>query len=77
MPTVGQTSLHNFYVSVQFDNPALAEEIASDVEIVGLYALGADKSQGVEAADRLRRVAFNLPVIQSRVLESALRELGY
>lgn len=72
-------SLNNFFLSVQFDNPQLAKNIATDVELVALYALGdtQDNSPGQEAAERLRHAALDLPVIQSRVLEGALTDLGY
>jgi hypothetical protein len=76
----GLRSLNNFFASVQFDNPQLAERIAPDVEVVALYALShesSDRTPGKEAADRLRRVAFDLPVIQERVLAGALQDLGY
>lgn len=74
---LGQQSMNNFYRSVEFDNPTLAAQIHVDVGVVKLHAIGADKSKGRAAADHLRRVALDLPVIQQRVLESALQELGY
>lgn len=74
---LGQQSLNNFYRSVEFQNPVLAAQINVDVGIVKLHAIGADKSGGQEAADRLRRVALDLPVIHARVLENALKDLGY
>lgn len=80
MSIPGLQSLNNFFQSVSFDNPNLAAKIAPDIEIVALYALSsetADKTVGKEAAERLRREAFDLPVIQARVLESALTDLGY
>lgn len=71
-------SLKNFYESVHFDNPALAEQIGPDVLRVQMDSLSAKRSDiGREAADRLRRVAFDLPVIQERVLNHALDDLGY
>lgn len=77
MSTVGQRSLNSFYQSVQFENPFLAAEIREDVETVAIHALGADKSGGQEAAERLRRKAFDMPVLFQRVLEGALQDLGY
>lgn len=77
MTIAGQTSLNNFYQSVQFQNPAFAEDIRKDVELVALYGLSADKSGGQEAANRLRRKAFDLPVLQERVLCGALQDLGF
>lgn len=75
--TAGQQSLNNFYQSVRFGYPALATQISEDVEIVALNALGADKTLGQPAADRLRRAAFDLPPLLSMVLSNALIELGY
>lgn len=74
---LGQNSLNTFYQSVKFSNPSLAEEIRDDVMIVALNALLSDKSAGEEAADRLRRAAWDMPVIHARVLENALVDLGY
>ena len=71
-------SLNNFFLSVQHDNPELAELIAPDVEVVALAGLAFGTSEtGKEAANRLRRVAFDLPEIQSRVLAGALLDLGF
>ena len=77
MSTIGQKSLNNFYRSVQFSSPAMAELMTENVAAVALNALSADNSAGQEAADRLRRQAFDLPEIHRRVLDSALTELGY
>lgn len=77
MATAGQQSLANFFASVKFDNPSLASDIYDDVFQVSLGGMSEDKSTGQDAAERLRRVAFDLPVIQARVLDSALQELGY
>lgn len=79
MTTPALQMLNNFYLSVQHDRPVLAEQISPDIEIVALYGIAAttDNTQGKEAADRLRRVAWDLPVIQARVLEGALEALGF
>jgi len=74
---VGQRLLTTFYQSVQFQYPNLADAIFEDVATVGFYGLSQDKEPAREAADRLRRVAFDLPVILERTLSSALQELGY
>lgn len=73
----GQRSLNNFYESVKFHDPRLAEDIREDVLLVGLGGLTPDKSATKDAADRLRRVALDLPVIFARVLDKALDDLGY
>jgi hypothetical protein len=74
----GMQSLANFYDSVHFMNPRLAETIGPDVMRVQMDSLSAEPSDiGKNAADNLRRVAFDLPVIQAKVLENALEELGY
>lgn len=77
MTTVGQKSLENFYRSVKYSNPILAELMANNVEIVALNGLSNDPSPGQEAADRLRRQADQLPVIYRKVLDGALDALGY
>lgn len=73
----GQRSLNNVLQSIAFSNPGLAERLQPDFAEVAIYALGMDKTGGKDAADRLRRAAFDLPVIQARVLETALEDLGY
>ena len=57
----------------------MGERIAPDVEVVALYHISADEHNPVAktAADNLRRAAFDLPEIHSRVLSSALLDLGY
>jgi hypothetical protein len=77
MPTAGQNSLSNFYLSVKFSNPTVAALMAPDIETVAIYSLGADKSGGEAAARRLEEKARDLPEIQRRVLHSALSDLGY
>jgi hypothetical protein len=74
---IGQNSLNNFYQSVKFQNPALAHQIFPDVRMVAVHALASDKSGGKDAADRLRLMALDLPVVFGRVLENALIDLGY
>jgi hypothetical protein len=74
---LGQISLNNFFQSVRFDNPRLADQIEMDIAVVSMWGLSKDKTGALESVDRLRRVAFDLPVIQARVLENALTELGY
>jgi hypothetical protein len=73
----GQTSLNNFYRSVQFDNPRLAALMSGDIITVSIYGLTHGKTGGQEAANNLRRCAIDLPVIQQQVLEGALTDLGY
>jgi hypothetical protein len=73
----GQRSLINFYQSVRFQNPALADQIHEDVILVGIGSLCEDKSQVQDCVERLRDVAFDLPVIFARVLDGALEEMGF
>lgn len=73
----GQRSLGNFLDSVAFVNPDLAEKLRPDCLAVSLHALAADKTAGKEAADRLRRAAFDLPPVLERVLCGALLDLGF
>lgn len=73
----GQRSLTNFYVSVQFQNPAMAQLMSDDIRTVALYSLVADQEPGYEAVRRLRSQALSLPPVQARVLDHALTDLGY
>lgn len=75
--TPGQRSLNNFYQSVKFQSPNLAEDIYHDVVEVALYGLAADKSPAQGAAARLRQKALDLPEIHKRILEQALADLGF
>lgn len=77
MTTTGQLSLNNFYRSVQISHPRLASRMSDDIYTIALYGLVTDKATGQEAAERLRRMAFDLPEIHRRVLENALIDLGY
>jgi hypothetical protein len=78
MPVPGQQSLSNFYESVKFSSPRMATLMHGDIMIVAMHGLSAEKSEDAqEAADRLRRRAFDLPEIHRRVLENALTDLGY
>jgi hypothetical protein len=73
----GQASLNNFYQSLKFNNPSMADLMGDDILNVSLYALSDDKTPGQAAAERLRQHAVYLPEILRRVLESALIDLGY
>lgn len=73
----GQQSLTNFYVSVQFQNPAMAQLMADDIRTVALYSLAANHEPGYAAVGRLRELALGLPPVQLRVLDNALNDLGY
>lgn len=73
----GQISLNNFFQSVAFSNPGKALDMQQDVATVAVYAMAADKTPAQDAAERLRRAAEDLPVIQTRVLEHALEDLGF
>lgn len=70
-------SLTNFFLSVKFRDPQLAERMADDVALVALHGLSADKTVGQQAADRLRHLSRDLPEILRRILEGALHDLGY
>ena len=77
MKAPGQQSLENFYISVQFSNPAMAQRMAADIRTVALYSLAANHEPGYAAVARLRELAFGLPPVQSLVLDNALNALGY
>lgn len=79
MSTAAQHSLNNFYISVKFSHPVVANLMVDNIETVSLNALGADKSVGQEAAESLRRQAFDydLPPLLCMVLDNTLTELGY
>jgi hypothetical protein len=78
----GLNQLNQFFLSVQQDNPELAELISPDIEIVALYSLShatTDKTPGQDAAERLRirKQAAYYTVDQSQMLENALTDLGF
>lgn len=77
MTLPSQQSLANFYYSVEFHDPALAEQILPDCHTVGLWGLGADKSGGQDAANRLREATRPLPVVFNMVLDCILADLGF
>lgn len=77
MTTAAQQSLNNFYQSVKFSYPVLADLMKENIEHVALNGLSADPTPGQEYANRLRRQADQLPEIHRRVLANALCELGY
>lgn len=73
-----QQALANFFASVKFQDPELAEFMAPHIEIVSIWGLGADKSGGQDSADRLREGTRQfLPEVFSRVLNATLDEMGY
>jgi len=72
-----QQALANFYHSVRFHNPAIAEDMADDINTVAIWGLGADKSGGQAAADRLREATRPLPEVFNKVLAVTLDDLGY
>jgi hypothetical protein len=77
MTAAAQQSLNNFYQSVKFSYPLLADLMKENIEQVALNGLCADSTPGQEYADRLRRQADRLPELHRRVLANALIELGY
>jgi hypothetical protein len=72
-----QASLNNFFQSVRFSYPRLAEAMEDDISTVAVFSFANDKSGGREAAERLRQQSMDLPEIHKRVLSNALTELGY
>lgn len=77
MPSPGQQSLSNFYESVKFRSPLQACLMSEDVITVALNAFSLDKTAGQNAANSLREKAKDLPELLRRVLENALKDLGY
>lgn len=76
LPT--QRSLINFYESVEFQDPELAELMFPHIQIVALWALGADKSGGQDSADRLREgTRLFLPEVFNKIINQVLDEMGY
>jgi len=73
----GQRSLENFYVSLQFQDPARALIMADDIRTVALYSLSDNHETACDAVYRLRQRALGLPPVLSRVLDHALVDLGY
>jgi hypothetical protein len=76
-PLAAQQSLTNFYESVQFQNPAMAQLMSADIRTVALYGIGGDRTQAYPAVRRLRDRAQGLPVVHARILDHALEDLGY
>lgn len=77
MTLPSQQALANFFDSVRFHDPALASEMADDIQVVAIWGLGADKSGGQAAADRLREATRSLPTVFNMVLGHVLADLGY
>jgi hypothetical protein len=76
-PLAAQQSLTNFYVSVQFSSPAVAQMMADDIRTVALYGIGGDRQKAYPAVVRLQQRTLALPPVMMRVLERALEDLGY
>lgn len=76
-PLAAQKSLENFYVSVQFSNPAIGAMMADDIRTVALYGIGGDRRQAYSAVSRLQERAHSLPPVFERILQHALEDLGY
>ncbi len=72
-----QDELSNFAFSLQLHDADLYEAYYEDLYIVSLWALGADKSGGQEAATRLRRMSTDLPRALNLILNSTLTDMGY
>jgi hypothetical protein len=77
MTLPSQVGLENFYYSVGHHDAALAMSMVDDIQVVALWALGADKSGGQAAANRLREATRALPVVFGRVLDGVLADMGY
>lgn len=77
MTLPSQQMLTDFYYSVEFHDPNLAEQILPDCHTVALWGLSADKSGGQDAANRLREATRSMPVVFAMVLNNTLREMGY
>lgn len=77
MTLPSQVALENFYYSVGYHNAQVAIAMVPDIETVALWALGADKSGGQAAADRLREATRPLPEVFNRVLDGVLADMGY
>lgn len=75
---VGLHSLNTVLQGVEFTNPALADTLRADIEIVSLYsATTIDKAPAQGAAGRLRQAALELAPVHARVLNDALDDLGF
>lgn len=76
LPT--QQSLLDFYESVKFHDPELAELMLPHIQIVALWALGSDTSGGQDSADRLRQgTRLFLPEVFNKIINHTLDEMGY
>lgn len=77
MTLPSQVALENFYYSVGYHNAQVAISMVPDIETVALWGLGADKSGGQAAANRLREATRALPEVFNRVLDGVLADMGY
>lgn len=77
-PLAEKKALENFYVSVQFANPALAQMMSDDIRTVAIHGLSGDRAPAYDAVHRLREqvLSYHLPVF-ARILDHALEDLGY
>lgn len=75
MPVASHHGLETVYRSLQFRNPAKAEELRPDFETVAAYGLLEDKDPAKEAVARLRRAALDLPPVFARILNNTLDDL--
>lgn len=76
-PLAAQQSLENFYVSVQFSNPALALIMADHIRHIALYGIGGDRTKAYDSVIRVLDLSQGLPPVMTRVLNHALEDLGY
>lgn len=72
-----QQPLANFYESVQWSNPALAQMINNDIRTVALYGLAGHREKAYPAVIQLRSRAQVLSPAMIRILDHALEGLGY
>ncbi len=77
MAVYSQQLLSNFFDSVAFSHPNIADLMIDDIREVAIWGLMADSSDAQPAADRLCQWAQDLPEIHRRMLDNTLIELGY
>lgn len=77
MSFAAQKSLENFYVSVQFQNPAMALLMSDDIRTIALYGLTGNRRPAYPSVINVRRLAQGLPAVHAKILDHALEDLGY
>lgn len=75
--TPGFRTLNNFYEGVQFTSPALGYALHPYLMTIAICALRGNRESAYASIERARDLAQGLSYAQSKLLDSALEDLGY